>query len=68
MLMRRESYASGSSICISSTPGKMNTKQLTLLSKICHTKHQNLQFAGGFDADTIQAFEKLKKVGLGTDN
>jgi hypothetical protein len=46
----------------------MNTKQLTLLSKICHTKHQNLQFAGGFDADTIQAFEKLKKVGLGTDN
>ncbi|KAE8039303.1 hypothetical protein FH972_011729 [Carpinus fangiana] len=26
------------------------------------------QFAGGFDAETIQAFEKLKKVGLGTDN
>lgn len=26
------------------------------------------QFAGGFDAETIEAFEKLKKVGLGTDN
>lgn len=25
------------------------------------------QFAGGFDAETIQAFQKLKKVGLGSD-
>lgn len=46
----------------------MDTKQLILLSNICHTNHQNLQFAGGFDAETIEAFEKLKKVGLGTDN
>lgn len=24
----------------------------------------NIQFAGGFDAETIQAFKELKKVGL----
>ena len=29
--------------------------------------HQNLQFAGGFDAEAIQAFEKLKKAGLDSE-
>ena len=39
-----------------------------LISLICGlTKLQNLQFAGGFDAETIQVFQKLKKVGLGSD-
>lgn len=25
--------------------------------------HQNIQFAGGFDSETIQAFQELKKIG-----
>ncbi|GMY10561.1 protein CHUP1, chloroplastic isoform X1 [Fagus crenata] len=35
--------------------------------RFAYRVHQNLQFAGGFDAETIQAFQKLKKVGLGSD-
>ncbi|KAB1225739.1 Protein CHUP1, chloroplastic [Morella rubra] len=35
--------------------------------RFAYRVHQEIQFAGGFDAETIQAFEKLKRVGLGSD-
>lgn len=45
----------------------LQTMNSILTFTIHLTYHQEIQFAGGFDAETIQAFEKLKRVGLGSD-
>ena len=34
--------------------------------RVLLTCTQNIQFAGGFDAETIHAFQELKKIGMGS--
>lgn len=73
---RRGAGASRSPICLQSAPGKpLATCSCTLLicsaalqacivccMLLCSVPYHSLQFAGGFDVDTMRAFQELKET------